>query len=63
MKNIENRLKGTSSNPISGKELVSLASKNSDRIIDILFKLLNESLDTYQGNEDLSMMYTYLNHL
>ena len=63
MKNIENRLKGTSSNPISGKELVSLASKNSDRIIDILFKLLNESLDTYQGNEDLSMMYTYLKHL
>lgn len=63
MKNIENRLKGTSSNPISSKELASLASKNGEKIIDILFKLINEELDTYHGTENLDSIYRYLNHL
>ena len=60
MKNIENRLKGTSSNPMTSKELASLATKNGDKIIDILFKLINEELDSYQGKEDLSRVYKYI---
>ncbi len=62
MKNIENRLKGTSSNPISSKELASFASRNGDKLVDILFKLLNEILDSYQGYQDLSVIDKYLEY-
>ncbi len=62
MKNIENRLKGTSSNPINGKELAEYSSHNGDKVIDILFKLLNELLDNYSGVEDLSIVDKYIEY-
>ena len=62
MKNIENRLKGTSSNPINPKELAEFSARNSDKVIDILFKLLNEIFDNYHGVEDLSMIDKYLEY-